>query len=267
MLGFNFYPPSPRYLDPAACARPGRPAARRQAAPVPALVGVFVNATPGDVRRDPGRCGLDLAQLQRRRAAGGSCARSAGGRSRPSARGRAERRRLWPRRIAVGAASRPALLLDASRAGPLRRQRRSRATGAVAAALARAMPISCSPAGSTPTTSAAAVAAVQPWGVDVASGVESAPGVKDARSEDSCGRCVTRQAEELSLRAGGTIVRGIDVDCHRSLAPMAASSCPRRSCPRWPSWKTATCGCRPMPAFRRGARTGCSRPTWAGPRR
>ena len=58
MLGFNFYPPSPRFIPPAACAGlVGQ--LRASGRPVPALVGVFVNATPGDVLRILDDCGLD----------------------------------------------------------------------------------------------------------------------------------------------------------------------------------------------------------------
>jgi phosphoribosylanthranilate isomerase len=78
---------------------------------------------------------------------------------------------------AYAAASKPALLIDAYRRG------KYGGTGQVgdwsmAARIARRYPILLA-GGLTPDNVAQAMAQVQPWGVDVASGVESAPGKKD----------------------------------------------------------------------------------------
>jgi len=57
-LGFNFYPASPRYIQPeeAAGIIAGLP-------PSVCKVGVFVNAPPGEVARISRTAGLDVAQL------------------------------------------------------------------------------------------------------------------------------------------------------------------------------------------------------------
>ena len=59
MLGFNFYPPSPRCITPQACAQI---VAGLRGSGV-CTVGVFVNADAGEVRAILDECGLDLAQL------------------------------------------------------------------------------------------------------------------------------------------------------------------------------------------------------------
>jgi phosphoribosylanthranilate isomerase len=61
MLGFNFYPPSPRYISPGDCKK--ITLELRRLHPQIKLVGVFVNSPVEhilDVLRD---CNLDLAQL------------------------------------------------------------------------------------------------------------------------------------------------------------------------------------------------------------
>lgn len=58
LLGFNFYPPSPRYIDPDK--------ATEIVTKLPAfidLTGVFVNSSLEDVREIAGRCQLDWIQL------------------------------------------------------------------------------------------------------------------------------------------------------------------------------------------------------------
>jgi phosphoribosylanthranilate isomerase len=175
MLGFNFYPPSPRYIDPAACAGL---VARMSAARVrlPKLAGVFVNEPPDTISRILRTCSLDYAQLS--------------GDESPEDLLRLDGRAfkaIRPRDVAgaldlarrYGRAAPPAVLLDASATG-LYGGSGAVADWSVAAALAAEMPLMLA-GGLTPENVAEAVRAVAPWGVDVASGVESAPGVKDPR--------------------------------------------------------------------------------------
>jgi phosphoribosylanthranilate isomerase len=174
MLGFNFYPPSPRYIDPAACAEL---VAQMSVARVrfPQLVGVFVNEAPDTIRRILDTCGLDVAQLSGDEPAGDL--RQLEGRAFKAIRPRhAVEADELARRYAN--AEPPALLLDASHTG-LYGGSGAVADWGVAAELAARLPLMLA-GGLTPDNVAEAVAAGRPWGVDVASGVESAPGVKDA---------------------------------------------------------------------------------------
>lgn len=61
MLGFNFYPASPRYISPQKCARLVK-ALRGQGCRA-LLVGVFINLTAPEIAAILEQCGLDLAQL------------------------------------------------------------------------------------------------------------------------------------------------------------------------------------------------------------
>ena len=61
MLGFNFYPPSPRYVERTTCIRLVNAIRNRGLAVT--MVGVFVNTPPAEVGRILAECGLDLAQL------------------------------------------------------------------------------------------------------------------------------------------------------------------------------------------------------------
>ena len=174
MLGFNFYPPSPRYVEAAACA--AMIAGLRARGARATMVGVFVNLPPAEVAAILDECGLDLAQLSGDEppddlALLGERAFKA---LRPrDAAAAASQAALYPRRAAP-----PTLLVDAS-AG-VGRFGGTGQTGdwAAARALAVGHPILLA-GGLRLENVAAAVAAVQPWGVDVASGVESSPGRKD----------------------------------------------------------------------------------------
>ncbi len=170
-LGFNFYPPSPRYIEPERCAH--LVARLRELTAGVTLVGVFVNADPAEVRRVLALCGLDQAQLsgdeppEHIAALGGRAFKAI----RPT--------KLSAARLAAASYARrtpPALLVDAAGGGF--GGSGQTANWEIAAALASKMPILLA-GGLTPDNVAAAITAVRPWGVDVASGVESAPGVKD----------------------------------------------------------------------------------------
>jgi phosphoribosylanthranilate isomerase len=163
-LGFILWPQSPRHVT-AEQVRRIVTALPRQVM----TVGVFVNAPVDDIRRVVIQAGLSAVQLH-----GDEPPAYAGGLEVPLLRsvGVADVDRMrteWP--------SGTTLLVDA--ADPVRRG----GTGVVvdwraAAAAARRGPIGLA-GGLTPANVGDAIRAVRPSGVDVSSGVESAPGVKD----------------------------------------------------------------------------------------
>ena len=174
LLGFNFYPPSPRYIDPLACARI---VAGLQLQPRVITVGVFVNAQPAAIAAILDECGLDLAQLSGDEppevlAALGDRAFKA---LRPSGPEAMETALLcYPTRSTA-----PAWLVDAYRPGEYGGTGHT-ADWSLAHSLARQAPILLA-GGLNPGNVTAALQQVRPWGVDVASGIESAPGRKDHR--------------------------------------------------------------------------------------
>lgn len=167
MLGFNFYPKSPRHIGVGTC-RDIMSVMRKYGHVT--YVGVFVNASIEDVRATMDTCGLNLAQLHGNETS--AMMRSLYGKAFKAFRGIPENLNGFARDDA------PALLVDASVKGAFG------GTGVTAdwmgaAELARHYPILLA-GGLTPENVARAVRQVRPWGVDVASGVESAPGSKDA---------------------------------------------------------------------------------------
>ena len=163
-LGFNFWPRSPRYITPERV--------RQIVSALPAdvaTVGVFVDTDGDDIRRTAERSGINTVQLNDESTPdvmtriGLPVLRAV---TLPSSeRVVAE----WPEDVT--------LLLDAH--DPVRRG----GTGMTvdwqqAADLARRRRVVLA-GGLRPSNVAEAIAVVRPYGVDVCSGVESAPGVKD----------------------------------------------------------------------------------------
>lgn len=174
LLGFTFYPPSPRYIEPERCAeivRRLRESALGTVFSTPRLVGLFVNVPAEQVAAVLERCGLDLAQLHGDE--GPDVLEALGGRAFKAFRGNGHDHDAF----AAAGTGDPAFLVDAAVAG------RFGGTGKTgdwdgAAELARRYSLLLA-GGLTPDNVAEAVARVRPWGVDVASGVEASPGKKD----------------------------------------------------------------------------------------
>ncbi len=177
-LGFNFYPKSVRFIEKSACAEISSVLKREH--PQIKLVGVFVNSSVDEIKDILHTCNLDLAQLH--------------GDETPEMLsafdGKAFKaiRLLSPESFETSvypflqsvtpSVDNPALLIDAAVKG-IYGGSGVTADWTAAADLAKKYPLLLA-GGLTPENVADAVCHVQPWGVDVASGVESAPGEKDA---------------------------------------------------------------------------------------
>ena len=174
MLGFNFHPPSPRAIGRDACARMIK--ALRERGTQVTMVGIFVNRRPTEIAAIMESCDLDLAQLSGDEPPGDLL--NLAGRAFKALRVQGATAALDLADAYAGRVSPPEILMDAAaddgRFGGAGR------TGDWSAARAVAGRHSILLAGGLrPDNVAAAIAAVKPWGVDVASGVEQCPGRKD----------------------------------------------------------------------------------------
>ena len=166
LIGFNFYPKSPRFIDVGQC-RDIMSVMRRYGHIT--YVGVFVNASVAEIRSTMETAALTLAQLHGDETS--EMMRSLHGKAFKAFRGIPQNLNGFARNDA------PALLLDASVKGAYG------GTGVTAdwpaaAKLANQYPLLLA-GGLTAENVAEALRCVRPWGVDVASGVESVPGKKD----------------------------------------------------------------------------------------
>jgi phosphoribosylanthranilate isomerase len=178
LLGFIFYPKSPRFVTPERAATIIQ-AIRDEFGTAPRCVGVFVNEPVESVRALLDNIGLDLAQLHghepptevqmlRPRAFKAL---------RPQARSDAAAAVAAYRDVVPDDNALPQFLLDAYH------PQHYGGTGipadlAVARWLTRRFRLLLA-GGLGPETVGAAIEQVRPWGVDVASGVEAAKGIKD----------------------------------------------------------------------------------------
>ncbi len=179
LLGFIFYPRSPRYVEPAQvraileALKDERAEERKSAA-----VGVFVDEPAARVAEILARSGVDYAQLHGDEppAVLAALAPQAFKALRPSSAAEAQIEAEWYGEF--GPPAGPQLLLDAydpDSYGGTGKQ----ADWHTAAGLARLYPRLLLAGGLTPQNVAGAVRTVRPWGVDVSSGVEHRPGEKD----------------------------------------------------------------------------------------
>ena len=167
-LGFNFYPKSVRFIEKETCAE--ITSALKREHPQIKLVGVFVNSPVEEVKNILETCSLDLAQLHGDEAP--EIFAQLAPRTFRAFRGIPTDITGYERNDA------PALLVDAAVKGVYGGSGVT-ADWSAAAELAKKYPLLLA-GGLTPENVADAVRQVNPWGVDVASGVESTPGEKDA---------------------------------------------------------------------------------------
>ena len=178
-LGFNFYPKSARFIEKNACAEITSVLKREY--PQVILVGVFVNSSVEEIKDILSTCSLNLAQLH------GDETPETFAQLTPYAfrafRGIPESNAGYERYEA------PMMLIDAAVKGVYG------GSGVTAdwsaAELAEKYPLLLA-GGLTSENVAEAVWQVKPWGVDVASGVESAPGEKDAAKMSAFVKAVKR---------------------------------------------------------------------------
>jgi phosphoribosylanthranilate isomerase len=167
LIGLNFYPPSPRYISLAT--------AREIRAVIPEgvwCVGVFVNAAREFIASLVGQLALRAIQFhgdeEEADLQGWSCATIKAVRVRPD-----EPLPQWKKFLT------DYFLLDTRRPGRYGGTGETFSWEDVAALPAQCMSRLILAGGLTPQNVAAAVRTVRPWAVDVASGVEFAPGRKD----------------------------------------------------------------------------------------
>jgi phosphoribosylanthranilate isomerase len=166
LIGFNFYPKSPRCIDAGRC-RDIMSVMRRYGHIT--YVGVFVNSSVEEIRATMATLGLNLAQLHGDEPP--ETLSALDGKAFKAFRG-------VPAEVDGFARSKsPALLVDAAVKGVYGGSGVT-ADWPATAELAKRYPLLLA-GGLTAENVAEAVRQVKPWGVDVASGVESAPGEKD----------------------------------------------------------------------------------------
>ena len=195
MLGFNFYPRSPRYVAPEVCRKIVQGLNREipQRMETVRLVGVFVNMPPDQALAILETCNLSMAQLSGDELP--SDLECLGERAFKALRAGEKQTLAQLAQSFPVRETPPAFLVDAGSAGQYG------GTGQVAdwdqaCMLSQRLPILLA-GGLSPINVAQAVRSVQPWGVDVASGVESAPGKKDFKKMAAFVEAARSACEEI----------------------------------------------------------------------
>lgn len=181
LLGLNFYKQSPRYITPDAARALVEALRSEMGEACPTMVGVFVNATVGDITLTIGHVGLDFAQLSgdetidmlaELRGVGFKAIRP------PNPQLARMDADYFKDHIPTSERA-PSLLLDAYHP-KLYGGTGEIASVKVATLVKEQVPRLMLAGGLKPENVAQRVEAIQPWGVDVASGVEDdTPGIKN----------------------------------------------------------------------------------------
>ena len=180
LLGFIFYPKSPRHVSTSQAA--DIIASLQRNGNDVKTVGVFVNQSPQDIAAIMQTCGLDLAQLHGEEMPGVLNDPRLYGRAYKALRPRDAleaglQAGVYAQPSADSGESLPAFLID-SYHPVLRGGSGQTGDWSMAANLTDSYPLLLA-GGLTPHNVREAIQQVNPWGVDVASGVESEAGKKD----------------------------------------------------------------------------------------
>jgi phosphoribosylanthranilate isomerase len=167
-VGFVFYPPSPRHVTPVAAS-----AIMRALPPFVTAVGLFVDPSADEVRRALAIAPLGLLQFH-----GDEPPEFCGQFGQPYMKAVRVRSGTDLLQYAARYPDAVALLLDAYRPGVPGGTGETFDWNFIPAHLACRIVLS---GGLTPGNVGAGIEQVRPWAVDVSSGVEAAPGVKDAQ--------------------------------------------------------------------------------------
>lgn len=177
MLGFNFFRPSPRFIEPVAAGRILESLRKERSVPIDA-VGVFVNEpSPEAVMEIVATAGIDAAQLH------GDESIEFCQRLRNLLQGKSLIKvlrvigRFTPTETEAYAAD--AIMLDSFH-GEMRGGTGHVFDWSIAAAVRESVPRLFLAGGLSPDNVARAIAQVRPYAVDACSSLESAPGQKDA---------------------------------------------------------------------------------------
>lgn len=181
MLGLNFYPKSKRYIAPESARVMVESVRQTLGDRAPLMVGVFVNETAEHMLTITHTVGLDYAQLSGDEPPDVLTTMGVRGFKavRPADQTQVERDVQHFAADNSDDVRAPSLLLDAYKPGEYGGTGHQ-AADPVALAVKAAVPRLMLAGGLTPENVAERIALVQPWGVDVASGVEGdTPGLKD----------------------------------------------------------------------------------------
>jgi phosphoribosylanthranilate isomerase len=182
LLGFNFYKSSPRYIIPDDALAICNGLRAQLGASCPALVGLFVNDVVGTISVITAKVGLPFAQLSGDES--DAMLKELRGMAykaiRPMNKAMALDDANYYAPVMPSNERIPSLLLDAYHP-KLYGGTGEQASVEVALAVREFVPRMMLAGGLTPENIAQRIQAIQPWGVDVASGVEvdDQPGVKD----------------------------------------------------------------------------------------
>ncbi len=181
LLGLNFYKSSPRYVTSENASNICDSLREQLGAECPVLVGIFVNELVSNVSLITGQVGLDFAQLSGDESDAMMAELHGIG-----------FKAIRPMNLAMALDDvqyfsnsmpsderAPSLLLDAYHPN-LFGGTGEEASVEVALAVKERVPRLMLAGGLNPENVAARIEVIQPWGVDVASGVEAEPGVKNA---------------------------------------------------------------------------------------